>query len=752
MFFSVLSFVAGIVLVQQLAQLPEAELQVVIFLSSLGMAFFRQWRLMFFTMGVLWACVFASWRLDQRLPESKHGQVMTVQGQVSGLPRYDARRVRFDFLLNKSMANMPEKIRLSWYFPRQQIKAGQNWQLSVKLKPPHGRLNPGGFDYKRWLLMANIGATGYVKTYPEPVLLAESSVLNISSLRQHIAKKFDQILPGSDYKSLVKALALGIRSDISDEQWQVFRKTGTVHLLAISGLHIGLISGLVFFLIIKLAVHNPFFSPQKLAAIGTIIIALFYAALAGFSVPTQRALVMLIVAMSAIILQRNVSVINTLSLALLIIVVLDPLAVLSAGLWLSFMAVCLIVYSLSCRLGRLNHYLSACKIHIVTALGLSPLIMFYFQQFSIIAPLANFIAVPIVSLFLVPLCFMAVILLLVSIELAVPVVLLINEILQQLYFVLTAMADYSFSAMSTHQPSFYAIILAIVAVLLFISPKGVPARHLSVFLILPLLFSPRLKPDLGEVHFTLLDVGQGLAAVIETNKHVLLFDTGAKYSEQSNMGSSVVIPFLQYKGIEYIDSLLISHGDNDHIGGAKAILQHYKVGSVLSSVPESLAAYQAIQCVAGQSWQWDQVGFKVLSPAKNAQMSENNQSCVLKISTKHQSLLLTGDIEQQAEEWLLKHAKPELHSNLLIAPHHGSRTSSSFAFLNQVSPQLVLIPAGYKNRFDFPHQAVLDRYLLLNIPWLNTAEHGAITVETQNNHLQVKKTSTERRRYWHVVK
>jgi len=749
MFFSILSFVAGIVIVQQFSVLPGIQWIVALAVLLIVLSFLQLWRLVFFTLGLLWAIYFASIHLADNLATDLEGQNLQIEGQVIGLPQKDDRRVKFDFAVLKSSVQLPQKIRLSWYFPKQVIKSGQAWQLTVKLKKPHGRFNPGSFDYERWLFVENIGATGYVRNTPEPILLKPASLWqSYTAIRQQISDQLTVLLPKSEYVGLIKALTIGQKHEINAKQWEVFKKTGTIHLLAISGLHIGLISSLAYFLLLKIAVRLAVVSPQKTAAISAVLVAIFYSALAGFSVPTQRALIMLIVIMSAIVLQRNTLTKNTLALAMLAVVLHDPLAVLSAGFWLSFLAVSIIVFSLSARLGKTGYWVAATKIHFVTAIGLSPLLLFYFQQISIIAPLANFVVVPVVSLLIVPLCFIAVLTMAISTDLSLIFLQLIDVILKVLFELLSIMADLPYSTITTTTPSFYVIPFALLGVFILLSPKGIPARWLGSVFLLPIILSKQSSLNEGDFELTLFDVGQGLATVIQTSNHTLVFDTGAKYSEQFDMGSSVVIPFLKYKGITKVDTLLISHGDNDHMGGAKAIIEKIDVQGVLSSVPQLLKNYQALQCVAGQQWVWDKVKFEIISPVLNVFNGDNNNSCVLKVSSLDQSVLLTGDIEKEAESWLLKQQGDRLKSDVLIAAHHGSKTSSTLEFLKAVNPDVILIPAGYRNRFSFPHKQVIDRYAALNKAWMNTADSGAITVAIENNQLTVNSMRKQEGKYW----
>jgi competence protein ComEC len=567
-------------------------------------------------------------------------------------------------------------------------------------------------------------------------------------VRQTIAEKLDSLPIQSQYIGIIKALTIGDKHDVTQQQWDVFRQTGTVHLLAISGLHIGLVSGLMYFIVLSIGARLSFTSPQQFAAISAISVGLFYSALAGFSVPTQRSLLMLTIAMMAITWQRNVTATNTLALALVGVLLLDPLAVLSAGFWLSFLAVMLIVYSLAGRLGRARYGLSAIKIHWVTALGLAPLLLYYFQQISVVSPLSNFFTVPVISFLVVPLCLLGVLLLFFLPTLANQLFVLIDTIIHYLWLVLIEMVELPYATIQSALPPFYSVPLALVGVFILLAPKGLPARWLGLVMLLPLSFVDLIKPDTGQVRFTLLDLGQGLSAVVETSTHTLLFDSGAKYSDRYDMGSAVIIPFLTHRGINEIDTFIISHADNDHIGGAESIIKHTKVKQILSSVPDALAQHAVEQCRAGQSWVWDQVSFEILSPIEGALDGENNNSCVLKVSSNYGSLLLTGDIEKPAEQWLLQSSTEALNSDILIAPHHGSKTSSTRPFLEQVNPQIILVPAGYKNKFSFPHQQVIERYDDLMIPWVNTADRGALIVDVSSSVLDIKSARSIQGKYW----
>ncbi|MGZ4982384.1 MAG: DNA internalization-related competence protein ComEC/Rec2, partial [Methylobacter sp.] len=657
-----------------------------------------------------------------------------------------------DATVTEAERQLPSKMRLSWYYPDQPIKAGQQWVFTVKLKRVHGTMNPGGFDYERWLFTEDVGATGYVRPSPKPVLLGrDSGWSSISMWRQTITDQLSSALGSSPSLALIKALTIGDGNSVTQEQWEVFRKTGTTHLVVISGSHIGLIAGLVYFLVLKLWAWTGYsaWSPQKVAAFSAVLVAVFYAGLAGFSVPTQRSVVMLSVAMAAIILQRNSRPYNVLSIAMFAVLIVDPLAVLSAGFWLSFLAVAVIIYTVSGRLGRLGHVWGGIKINWATSVGLSPLLLLFFQQISLIAPLANLIAVPIISLLVVPFSLLAVIIMFILPVAASKLFYLVDQVLQGLWWLLVQLAELPMASISHALPSYWALLFAVPGILWLLAPVGIPARWLSLVMFLPLVFTDAKRPEIGDIHMTLLDVGQGLSAVVQTSHHLLVYDTGAKFSEESDMGQSVLLPFLRSQGIDNIDSLIISHGDNDHIGGAISLMHGINTKQVLTSVPQLLSEYAPSECVAGQSWLWDEVRFTMLAP-QQAFVSENDNSCVLKIQSKHGTVLLTGDIEAAAESWLIKTYGEELMADVLIAPHHGSKTSSTAEFLQTVQPDYVLIPAGYRNQFGHPHKNVLARYRQVNAKWLSSADSGAIAVNVKDKALVVQGMRETESKYWNI--
>jgi competence protein ComEC len=786
---SALSFLAGLLFVQQLPVLPDIKWLLVGSLMACIMAWLRYWRSLFFVVGVTWAIAFATYRLSDRLPEQLEGIEINVVGTIADLPEQDEKRVRFDFIprdgvnatgqsgtgmaiptdgvnaesqsrtdsaipgdvLNAGQ-KLPTKLRLSWYYPDQPVKAGQYWAFTVKLKRVHGTMNPGGFDYERLLFTEGIGATGYVRPEPKPVLLgSDSGWKNITVWRQSITDRLSANLSNSPSLALIKALTIGDGNGITQRQWDVFRKTGTTHLVVISGSHIGLIAGLVYFFVLKLWAWTGWLrlSPQKVAAVSAVLVGIFYSGLAGFSVPTQRSVIMLIIAMTAIILQRNNRPLNTLAIALFGVLLFDPLAVLAVGFWLSFLAVGLIVYAVSGRLGSIGNFWGVIKLNWVTSLGLSPLLLLFFNQVSVIAPFANMVAVPVISVLVVPFALLAVIIMHISVPVADQLFYLVDLALQGLWWLLAVMADWPLATVSHAPPSYWALLFAVPGVLLLLAPVGIPARWLGFVMFFPLVFTEIKKPDIGAIAMTLLDVGQGLSVVVQTAHHVLVYDTGAKFSEQSDIGQNVLLPFLRTQGVDKIDSLIISHGDNDHIGGAVSLIRGIRPKQVLTSVPQQLVGFSPIECVAGQVWQWDDVKFTMLSPQPGF-ASENDKSCVLKIQSDQLTVLLTGDIEAGTEAWLVQTYGNALKADVMVAPHHGSKTSSTIAFMETIQPKYVLIPAGYRNQFGHPHKQVLANYRQVHAKWLNSADSGAISVKVENGLAEVQGMRETESNYWNV--
>ena len=763
-----LAFLLGVLLFQQMTTLPALAWGWGLLLCVPAALWLKPfWHLPAWLLaGFLWSLFSAHQILATSLQQNLIGEDIWIEGQVASLPTQKTRYVQFEFAVQRAWVGekpvaVPGRIRLNWYqnFPPA-LHAGDNWRLQVRLKPPRGFRNPGGFDYEAWLLQHRIRATGYVRQAEQKSQLATGRAYPLQRLRQTIRTQVSEALDnsgddsgsGSPVKGVLLALVIGDRSAITPAQWQTLQRTGTNHLMAISGLHIGLVAGLAFLLGQRLWRYSGrgmlWLPAPKAGAVLALMAALVYAALAGFSIPTQRALIMVAVVMLALLTSRPVVPTRTLATALLLVLLFDPLAVLSSGFWLSFAAVAIIFYGLSGRLGRLPGWYQGVRVQWWISVGLFPLVIVLFQRVSLISPLANLLAVPLVSLLVVPLALFGTLILPVSHWLGENILRLAAWIMHGVMFGLAWLAEWPLASWSGAVTSGWQAVLAVGGVILLLAPRGLPARGVGLVLLLPLLVGVPSAIPAGEARFTLLDVGQGLAAVVETRHHSLVFDTGPRFSSRFNTGEAVVLPYLRQRGLRQVDRLIISHGDTDHIGGAESVLAAIPVGHISSSVPDKLAPRAVNPCWRGQRWEWDGVEFTMLHPAEDLTYRRNNASCVLKVTAGEHTLLLTGDIEKAAERRLLREPG-DLQADILVAPHHGSNTSSTTPFIQAVAPEYVLFPVGYRNRFRFPRQAVVQRYREQGVTMLDTATAGAISFQLGQGSLQPGRFRLKARRYWH---
>lgn len=582
----------------------------------------------------------------------------------------------------------------------------------------------------------------------------------IEAAREKIATKISQALINQPYAGVIRALVVGDDSQISRTDWDVYLRTGTNHLMSISGLHITMLAGLAFSLTAfiwrrsaNLVLRLPTRKAATLAGLGC---ALVYALLAGMSVPTQRTLIMLMTLSVAFLLGRQVAVSRVLALALLLVVVFDPWAVSAPGFWLSFAAVGLIAYVVSHRLKPAHWLLTGVQTQWAITLGLLPFLVMIFGQVSLVSPLANAFAIPVISLLVVPLAIL-------GSMLSLDVVLqLAHTVLAFCMHALNLLA--SIPTWQLAAPPAWALLLAVTGVLWLLLPRGMPLRWLGFLLLLPLLMTERAQSlRQGEMQVVVLDVGQGLSVLVKTAQHTFLYDAGPQFSSQSDAGSRIVVPYLRGEGIQRLDGMMVSHDDNDHSGGARAVLAQIPVvwfassfdftKTAQSSEPLSLPK-KILNCFAGQHWRWDGVDFAVLHPSiesyQMVDIKDNNRSCVVKVTSNQGSVLLTGDIEQEAERDLLQHNAQQLASELLIAPHHGSKTSSTVDFVAAVQGKQVVFTTGYLNRFKHPKPLIENRYQESgSLTWRSDA-HGALVFDfLQKGALHTQAWRQQAPRYWH---
>ncbi len=808
---SIAGFALGIIILQQQASLPG---WIVLSLLASGAilcltASFRQKltadraalrQILRFTSGILfgffWASLFALSYLSDDLPEYLEGKNIVVTGTVASLPGETGQGKRFEFAVEHaelagSRVTVPPKIGLSWSNAFQQadaspipdIRPGSRWRLNVRLMRPHGNANPDGFDYEAWLLKQNIRATGYVRQdnrldIPnrefEPFTSTPRNVVNRA--RNHLRDHILQALPDARYAGIILALVIGDQNGIGVSEWDIFSRTGISHLVAISGLHITLISGM-FAALVSFLWRRSFFTrmqlplvlpAQKAAAVASVLMAWVYVLLAGFGLPAQRTLCMIVIVAVALWMGRITRVSHTLFAALGIVLLFDPWAVLAPGFWLSFGAVGII---LIISAGRKTHFSkdtprktrwlhalqSATRIQLAIMLGLIPLTLLFFGRISLISPIANAIAIPAIGSVVTPMALFG------SILPSFParyVLGMAHYLVNVLVLVLEWLSSFPFAIWAMPVPSAWFFLVATAGTIWMLAPKGWPVRWMGAACWLPVFMAQPFHPPGGEAIATALDVGQGSAVLIETSHHRLLYDTGPAYTGQTNAASRIIIPYLNARGISSLDALVISHGDMDHAGGAASILANpdIPVGTVYSPLkPDELLVALAKRhhtCLAGQAWEWDGVRFEMLGPTAMAHLAPESRdqanalSCVLKVTAGSQSMLLPGDIGVKEEAELLERIPEKLKSDILLAPHHGSNTSSSLPFLAVVKPSVTVFQLGYRNRYGHPDDTVYARYDVLGITRIRTDEAGAVTVRFGKT-IGESRWREEHARYWY---
>lgn len=765
--------------------------------------------------GFLWAAWLAHLALAPQLAHGHEGRDITLVGTIDNLPYPFAQGMRFNFTVESAEVAVPPRIALSWYagYREQvqevpQLRPGERWRLTVRLQRPHGNANPFCFDYEAWLLEQGLRATGYVRV-AEGNRRLDSFVPGVDNVVQRaraaLRERILAALPGKPYAGVIVALVVGDQRGIDQADWQVFNRTGIGHLISISGLHITMVAGLFALLAFNLwrwsfftRAQLPLLLPaQKVAALVGAAVALLYVLLAGFGVPAQRTLYMLVVVAAALWLNRLTSISRVLCTALGVVVLIDPWAVLWPGFWLSFGAVAIILYA---TLGRTaprpaprrqprgrsgdgvqrqpdmphmphmphmpvtpvtpslrQRLWQTLRVGVHTqyavTLGLVPLTMLLFGQVSVISPLANAVAIPLISLVVTPLALIGSML---PTVLAEALLGLAHALVALLAGGLQWFSAMRYAVWSAPVPPFWLFCWAMLGTLWLLAPRGWPARWLGLATWLPLLAAQPTQPPPGHMTVTAFDVGQGMALLIETSNHRLLYDTGPAYSPESNAGNRVILPYLRARGIAALDGMVVSHSDADHSGGALTVLDGMPTGWVLSSLPTrhavALAAPRHVRCAAGQHWTWDDVRFEILHPSPasyaDAALKPNARGCTLKITAQGKSILLPGDIEAQQEAQLLARDAASLRADVLLAPHHGSGTSSTPAFLLAVAPQAAIFQVGHRNRYRHPKPEVYERYGAMQIRRYRTDQLGAVTLEFGET-LQVSAYRATRARYWH---
>lgn len=744
-------------------------------------------------LGFYWSAWLAQLALAPQLALADEGRDITIIGTVASLPYQFQQGVRFNFAVDSAAgAAVPPLIALSWYAGFRDevtndvgdVQPGERWQLTVRLQRPHGNANPHGFDYEAWLLEQGVRATGYVRPAPRldtPNVRLDSFVPGFNNVvqasRAALRARILRSLQGRQYAGVIVALVVGDQRAIPQSDWQVFNRTGVSHLISISGLHITMIAGM-FALGAGALWRRSFFTgrqlplilpAQKVAALAGAVTALLYVLLAGFGVPAQRTLYMLAVVALALWLGRITSITHVLCLALGVVVLLDPWAVLWPGFWLSFGAVATILYATVGRTAlhvqadasrwqraRTALALGAHTQYVVTA-GLVPLTMLLFSQVSLVSPVANALAIPVISLLVTPLSLLGSLL---PAPLCDGVLLLAHCLVQMLAQVLDWLGARRFAVWTAPAPPAWSFCWALFGTAWLLAPRGWPHRWAGMLSWIPLLTALPSSPPPGQLWVTAFDVGQGMALLVETHQHRLLYDTGPAYGLDSDGASRVIVPYLRARGIGQLDGLIISHSDTDHAGGAISLLENVPVGWLSSSLPDGHPAVDFqrrlarphMRCVAGQRWSWEGVRFEMLHPLLEAHhdiaLKPNARSCTVKITAGRHAILLAGDIEAAQEGELYMRSRAALAADVLLAPHHGSGTSSTQAFLNAVDPSLAIFQVGHRNRYRHPKAEVYQRYGQMGIARLRTDVAGAVMMAF-GEALAVEQYRRSRPRYWH---
>jgi competence protein ComEC len=743
--------------------------------------------------GIALATARAAARVEEALPRAWEGIDIVVVGVVTSLPSRAGGFTRFELdveAVEPAQARLPQHIALSWQprsrrtdsrdsteggdaradgVPRETLPdalhAGERWRLAVRLKRPHATLNFAGFDAEAWLFERDLRAVGYVRDGPGNRVvdaMAMSPVAWINRVRERLRERIEGALADAPYAGAIVALTIGDQQAVPEAQWRVFNRTGVSHLISISGLHITVFATVLGTLASGLARRSPALTSRvparRIGVAAGAIAATLYTVLAGAEVPAQRTLVMLGVGAAGLLLARPLGASLLWLWALAVVIAIDPWAVVAPGFWLSFGAVGLLLYAGARRMspsrpqGWRARGAAALHAQWVVTIGLVPITLALFQQFSLVAPLANAVAIPVVTFGVVFLALLGIV---------VPVDLLFvaaHATFAMLMRYLEWLASWPDASWQQHAPGAGLVVVALAGILWTLAPRGVPGRALGLAFLLPLWLMRPPPPAPGAFRATVLDVGQGLAAVVETHDHALLFDTGPRYGATSDAGGRIVVPNLRAMGVGRLDLMIVSHADADHSGGALSIVDAVPVSRIMSSLPDdnpinARMRRAATWCIAGTHWAWDGVRFDVLWPLAADYGREgvrtNDLSCVLRVEGQGASLLLTGDIEAR-DERILVGSGTELHADVLVVPHHGSRTSSTPAFIEAVAPSVAMITNGYRNRFGHPRPDVVARYRAAGATILRSDADGAVEFESSDGTSPPWRSArVAMRRYWH---
>lgn len=734
-------FVAGVALATLHHELIPLFGCISIALAIIGLCFYKVSKysslISVLLLGFLYTTLWGHWQLTHRLPEELIRTDWRVSGEVVGLPQTKSRTTRF--VLDVSQFEAIEgsvkvdteakaafrKIRLSWFNPSEEIRSGNHFEGVVRLKPPHGLMNPSGFDYERWLLVRGIDATGYIR---EITAISSGSGLTLSELRQGINSQIHSDHDSEKVRAFLTAVITGEKQLLNDKNWEVLRVSGTVHLAVISGLHIGFIAFVGWWLGRFFAFTFGGEIQRVLPFVTAVFLSGFYMFIAGAELPAQRAFIMVSVLLISGWKLFHISHWTRWWMAMTAVLIYSPLAILETGFWLSFGAVACLIW---CGQAYQFRWQDAVKLQFLLLVGMLPLYLFFFSGFSLIAPLVNMVAIPLVSV-IVPIEFFNLILN----GVLTPVV---DALVLFFWWLVEQCSEFSWAFVEVQELELVALIMLLLASLILLLPSGFIPKSFALFLAMPVLFGVENETD---DHFQawIFDVGQGLAILIEQKDYRLLYDTGPSYRTGGNAFDRAVLPYLESKGIKHIDHVVLSHDDNDHVGGFGQLAEGFSLGKVTTSFDSD---FSNNRCLEGDRWSIGGVNFRFLSGGEGSE--DNDRSCVLLVESEYCSLLLPGDISATVEERL----PIEKDVTWLVASHHGSKSSTSQAFLNKISPNVIIYSAGYGNPFNHPHPEVVERSKRADANLYSTAVNGAILLRS-TKHLGCESSAfrSNKKRFW----
>jgi competence protein ComEC len=793
------AFVAGDAWLQQFARLPDPKSLTLVLIGTLALAGVSavacrllrapmtrvSWvcRLRIpaaaFAIGFAIAGLHAHIPLSDSLAFEDEGRELRVRGVVASLPAIQESGARFNFAIDAvvdSNVRVPKLVSLSWYGADPPPVPAQRWELSVRLRRPQATLNPGGFDAEAWLLEQGVRALGTVRTGAKvapPVLLEERAWAFgplVDRVRARLRDRLQALTRGERYASVVVALVMGDQGPISEDDWALFNRTGISHLISISGLHITMIAGLVAWWSGAVWRRSHFLlrhaSLPVVRSIAAIAGGLAYCLLAGWGVPAQRTLLMLSVVAIALCLRARIASTGVLGLAAALVSLWDPWAVLEAGFWLSFGAVSCIFLVADGRLPPEKGWRSALReavtLQSAITVGQVPLTLAIFGQVSLVAPVANAIAIPLVSYLVAPLALVGAAFSACGHAcepIAKALLAASSWLFARLATVLEWMTTPAWSWFALAMPPIETIGIAMFGCVWLLAPYGWPLRWLGLCAFLPMLCWPVSRPASGEFWVTALDVGQGMSLIVESENRVVVFDTGPRYSPDADAAGRVLVPYLRARGVHKVDLLIVSHQDIDHAGGARTLLRSFPVDALWTSVdadnPLIGGAHDVERCEAGQHQVLGEFELEVLSPPASLydapHASTNAKSCVVSVRVGPHAVLLTGDVPSRQEAQMAR-VHPHWPVDLLVAPHHGSHTSSSEALIDATAPRWVSMQLGYRNRFGHPHPEVMERYRTHGIEIVRSDEAGAARwrfAAGSGAPTIVERLRTDHPRYWY---